>query len=216
MQQMRGVIHESGGQGVLRGDGQHAPPSVFPSEPGGFAQPWGGLLTPMFSQLLDEPDGLRAPTAADLAGQDHEPAARRMQEFRVPAAFPRLGILDGDAVLYRGTRFRFPGGGERGDQGDIAREGDAASHEGEVLGDDLDLATVALRDWGFQFHIGQLLPFQDLCASFLQHADEHLLHGFTAAVEEAGKRACSGVVAEEIVWLATMPAVASHRRLGEL
>ena len=34
MQQMRSVIHESGGQRVLRGDGQHSPPPVLRSEPG--------------------------------------------------------------------------------------------------------------------------------------------------------------------------------------
>ena len=71
----------------------------------------------MFGQLLDEPDGLRAPTPADLACQNHEPAAHRVEEFRIFVRFRLLSRLDGYSVFFRSSRSRLPCSGERGDQG---------------------------------------------------------------------------------------------------
>ena len=80
-----------------------------------------------------------------------------------------------------------------------------------MFDDDLDLAAVTYRDWGFQAHVNQLLPLQNLNTSFLQHADEHLLQGLAAAREESGPRACCGVVAKRVIWVPTMPAGTAAR-----
>ena len=67
MRQVRSVIHKKRNQGVLRGDGLHPPPSVFPSELDRLAQPLGGIPAPVFSQFGGEPQSLRAPPPAGLA-----------------------------------------------------------------------------------------------------------------------------------------------------
>ena len=91
---MRSVSRERGGQGVLRGDGQHSPPAVCPSEPGRFAQPFGGISAPMFGQLLDEPDCLRAVRDGTGSSEGKTANGRRLavEELaqRGPSALPAM------------------------------------------------------------------------------------------------------------------------------
>ena len=51
MQQMRGILHQGGGQRVLGGYREHAPLPIFPPSFHGLAEAFGGILAPVFRQF---------------------------------------------------------------------------------------------------------------------------------------------------------------------